>query len=318
MQRVPSRSLVATSVEAYYTSVAWYVHPLPRSMYKQHEDVVFAAKDTNAAAPPISLAICFAVWALGLFASDGSAPAYSKYRKTDLAAALIELSKNALAIGRFLLEPSLDACRAMLLVSTHYAVLAPGEDGGCGVGLLALAVQSALQVRPLSLPFPLVLTLSLQLELHRDPSKRCADLSTAEKEDRRRLFWLVHLADAELASTRTPASVSPYLSVLTSPSFPPVGRRFTFLHSSDCDTKLPLDLDDDHLDQQNPLEPHHETLMTHLLVRMRLGQLTEKIVRHLFLSHVVDLSKTDLSPLPQTREVFGFVELSFSAPRIAC
>jgi hypothetical protein len=152
MQRVPPRVLVTSAVDAYYRSVAWYVHVITRSAYQRHEDAVFEAKDANKAAPPFSLAVCFALWALGLFASDTTEPAYAKYSKTDLAVALVELARNALAIGRFLQEPSLDAVRALLLISTHYAVLAPGEDGGSGIGLLALAVQGCLQVRLLHLP----------------------------------------------------------------------------------------------------------------------------------------------------------------------
>jgi hypothetical protein len=152
MQRIPPKALVDKAVDGYFRLISWYLPVLTRFQYKQHEDIVLEAKEANKPAPPFSLAVCFAVWALGLFGSDESEPAYAKYSTTDLAVALIELSRNALAIGRFLQEPSLDACRALLLIATHYSVLAPGEDGGSGIGLLALTVQGCLQVRPFSCP----------------------------------------------------------------------------------------------------------------------------------------------------------------------
>jgi hypothetical protein len=64
-----------------------------------------------------------------------------------------------------------------------------------------------------------------------------------------------------------------------------VGRRFTLIHSQDCDAKFPLDVDDEQLDEEAPEAVQRETIMTHLLVRMKLGKLTEQIVRffHLLL-----------------------------------
>jgi hypothetical protein len=155
--RVPSKSLVDRAVQGHFSAVAWYIHVITRSAYQQHEDLVFEAKALNKAAPPFSLSICFAIWAVGLYGCDDSGPLYANYRKTDLAVAFIELARSALVIGRCMQNPSLDTIRVLLLVATHYCIFSPGDDGGCGIGLLALAIQSGLQVRLLSLlPFLLL------------------------------------------------------------------------------------------------------------------------------------------------------------------
>ncbi|BGP16633.1 hypothetical protein JCM10213v2_004635 [Rhodosporidiobolus nylandii] len=243
--RVPPKALVATAVSSYFHMIDWYINPLTREQYQQHEDVVFAAVASSGStpAPAFSLAICFAVWALGLFASQPE-PAYASYSRMDLAIALVELSRNALAIGRFLEQPSLDAVRAVILLATHYAVLAPGDDGGAGIGLLALAVQAC-----------------LQLELHRDPD-RIGGLSFAEAEDRRRIFFCVSVKDVEIASV--------------------MGRRFTLLHARDTDTKIPLDIHDHQLKEDIPGPTGEETVMTALVLRMKFAKLTEIITEEVF------------------------------------
>lgn len=283
MQRIPSKALIDRTVAGYFRYITWYIHVLPRSTYQSHEDAVLSAKAAEKPAPPISLVICFVVWALGLYGSDESGPTYSKYSQTDLSVKLVELSRNALAIGRFLETPSVCSIRALLLLAVHYAVLAPGEDGGRGIGLLALAIQGCLQVRLLSFPL-LLFTLTspprnLQLDLHRDPEKRRPDLTFAEKEDRRRVFWTTRLKDAEVASVST-SSFSLVLRqwMMLTPLHFPVGRRFTLIRARDCDTKLPLDIDDDKLDELDFQPTREDTSMSASLVRMRIAHLTEQIV----------------------------------------
>ncbi|GAA5871557.1 hypothetical protein JCM8547_001371 [Rhodosporidiobolus lusitaniae] len=256
MARVPPRPLVQSAVQSYRKMISWYLHPIPDQVYDRIEDEVFLAKERNEAAPAFSLAVVFAVYALGLFSSGIDQPAYASYSKSELAVALVELSRTALAIGRFLEQPTLDAIRALILLATHYAVLAPGDDGGAGIGLLALAVQGC-----------------LQLDLHRDPDKRGGhNLTFAEKEDRRRLFHLVFMKDAEVASV--------------------MGRRFTLLHIRDTDTKLPLDLDDRQLDEPNPrVDEGRETIMSTLLVRMKVAMFTEQVTEEVFGIHPVPYSR---------------------------
>ncbi|GAA5887923.1 hypothetical protein JCM6882_000803 [Rhodosporidiobolus microsporus] len=252
--RLPPKKLIEKAVDAYFRAISWYIHPITRTQYQGHEDLVYAAKEADKPAPPNSLAIVFAVSALGLFASDLDAPAYAGYDKTDLAVKLVELGRNALAIGRFLEQPTTDAIRALILIATHYAVLAPGDDGGCGMGLLALAVNAC-----------------LQLELHRDPDKRPGNLPFAEAEDRRRLFWGVFLKDVEIASV--------------------MGRRFTLLHVRDCDTKFPLDISDDQLAEESPQPTGKEGHMTALIVRMKFAKLTEQITEEVFGIHAVTYTR---------------------------
>ncbi|GAA6000040.1 hypothetical protein JCM10207_006025 [Rhodosporidiobolus poonsookiae] len=254
LARVPPKATVDKAAEGYYTSLAWYLHPVTKDQYRKHEDAIFAAVQTpGQSVSPFALALCFAIWGLGLFTypadpskSDGEyEPVYASYDLHLLVASLIELSRTALAVGRFLESPTLDGIRAVLLLATHYAVLAPGDDGGAGIGLLALDAQAC-----------------LQLELHHDPDKRFSHLSFGEKEDRRRLWWMCFLKDAEIASV--------------------MGRRFTLLHARDCNVKVPLDLHDHQLREDNPQVTGEETYMTALLARFEFSKLVDQITDEVF------------------------------------
>ncbi|GAA5820623.1 hypothetical protein JCM11251_003081 [Rhodosporidiobolus azoricus] len=251
--RLPPKQLLDKAVDAHFSALSWYHWVLTRKQYQAHEDLVYAAKAEDRSAPPSSLAIVFSICALGLFGCDPDLPPYGGYAKTDLAVALVELAKTALAIGRFLEHPSLDALRALITLAMHYCVLAPGDDGGCGMGLLALSVNAC-----------------LQLELHRDPD-RLANLSFGAKEDRRRLFWTVYLKDVEISSV--------------------MGRRFTLLHLRDTDCKLPLDLDDDELEQDAPMPSGEETVMSALLARMKIAKLTAQTTDEVFGIHPVTYTR---------------------------
>lgn len=103
--------------------------------------------------------------------------------KDALANEWLELSSSALAAGRFLERPTLEAIRALLLLATHYVALSPGDNGGAGIAYLVLTMQCC-----------------VQLKMHRDPEKSPGRYSAGEAEDRRRVFWQAFLA-AQTATT---------------------------------------------------------------------------------------------------------------------
>ncbi|GAA6039438.1 hypothetical protein JCM8097_009546 [Rhodosporidiobolus ruineniae] len=243
--RVPSARIVRKAVDTYFRTAAWYIHPITRLQYQDHEDVVLAAKEANEAAPPFSLAICFAIWASGLLAAEQDAPLAGKYSKDSPGVALMELAREALAVGRFLEAPTLDSIRALVFIFSHYVVYSPGEDLRTGLELLGLAVQGC-----------------LQLQLHRDPDKLSGTFSVAEAEDRRRLFWMVFLKDVEIASV--------------------IGRRFALLHLRNVDCRLPLTDPIQGLDQPEsedptsplPVDKRDMSFLTYIL---KLAKLTAQI-----------------------------------------
>ncbi|GAA5992545.1 hypothetical protein JCM11641_004540 [Rhodosporidiobolus odoratus] len=80
----------------------------------------------------------------------------------------------ALVVGRFMERPSVEGIRAALVLASLYIeqFMTTGETVAAGMSLLSLAVHAA-----------------FQLNLHRDPAMSDLQLSFAECEDRRRLFW---------------------------------------------------------------------------------------------------------------------------------
>lgn len=165
--------------------------------------------------------------------------------KEALATDWLDLSSTSLALGRFLERPTLEAIRALLLLATHYVALSPGDNGGAGIAYLVLTIQCC-----------------ISMKMQRDPDKMGAGsrFSAGEAEDRRRLFWLAFLASQTAATT--------------------YGRKMSMLHLSDIDTKLPLDIEDE-LMGAGLAGDGGETIMTSLIVRIKIAQLAEKIVsRH--------------------------------------
>ncbi|GAA5887983.1 hypothetical protein JCM6882_000825 [Rhodosporidiobolus microsporus] len=248
--RVPPKKLVDKAVEGYFATLSYYIHPITRKQFRKHETLVSAAKETDKTPPAVSLALVFTLCAIGLLTADSSVAIYANYETRNLAAQLVTLAGNALTLADHLLHPTLDIIRVLLLLATHHAILAPGDDGARGVLFLTQAANAA-----------------LQLDLHRDPDELPGKLSDWEKEDRRRLYWQCFLKDTELATI--------------------LGRRFTTLHMSTSSTRLPLDLLDEQLeptegDAASDRSKHGESRMGFLLLRLRLAQLSEQITLEVF------------------------------------
>ncbi|GAA5902585.1 hypothetical protein JCM6882_009323 [Rhodosporidiobolus microsporus] len=243
--RVPPKNLVAEARDAYFAGVCWCFHPFTRWQYDEHERAVFEAKDADKPAPAGSLAIIFAVCALGLAASKDVALPFSQYNKNDLAEKLVELARASLAVARFVEEPSLDGIRALILIAYLHAVFAPGDDGGRGMGLFALAANAC-----------------FQLDLHRDPDKLPRTFSVFEAEDRRRLFWNVVVGDVSMTAI--------------------VGRRFSLLRPQDCDTRFPLDIHDEQMLEENPVPTGEETRITAAIMRMRFAKIAAQVTEEVF------------------------------------
>lgn len=148
---------------------------------------------------------------------------------------------------------------------------APGEHFGSALAVLTMAVQ-----------------LAFQLGLHRDPdrspvrynplegelteplyscfaSRKVLNSTWHSAEDRRRIYWL--LVTFELLARTA------------------VGRTRSVFNFDLVDTRLPLDVDDEMLtetgvysaEQSATTEPK-ETVMTSLLIKMKIAQLAKKIV----------------------------------------
>lgn len=122
--------------------------------------------------------------------------------------------------------------------------MAPGDACGAGMKFLGLASQ-----------------LSQTINLHRDPDRFPGEYDVRQAEERRRLFWQLH-AFVELAASTLGAMWS-------SPS--PVH----------IDTRLPADAHDVDVTSQEVKAPaeDEETMMTSILMRIQLAQISRRIVR---------------------------------------
>lgn len=67
--------------------------------------------------------------------------------KEEIVSKWLELASSSLAAGHFLERPTLESIRALLLLSLHFVVMSPGDNGGTGITYLTLAMQSCIQVR---------------------------------------------------------------------------------------------------------------------------------------------------------------------------
>ncbi|KAL8281318.1 hypothetical protein RQP46_006352 [Phenoliferia psychrophenolica] len=233
LRRLPSKRLADASALHYFQYIDLYIHSATQHIFDFHSEAVWLASGTGSQVDPFSLALVLAVWGVGLSAQQ------DPVIKDDKAKEMLDLSKSALTIGRYLERPSLDSIRALLILAVHYLALSDGEEGGEGVQLLAVAVQSC-----------------LQLNLHRDPTKLKAHCSNEEAEDRRRLFWLTFLVEHSTSSA--------------------TGKTLTFLPSSRIDTKLPLDVPDERMGALG-VNSSQETVMTALIFRIQIAQLAERI-----------------------------------------
>ncbi|GAA5820646.1 hypothetical protein JCM11251_003092 [Rhodosporidiobolus azoricus] len=247
--RLPSRQLVDKGVGLFYASI------IPYFQYRKHEEAVFSAMASDQVAPAISLAILFTLCALGLLGGELDTPTYAEYHKEHIGSGLIELARQALDLSGFPEVLTLDTIRVLILLGAHYGVLSTGDQGSAGLALLASAANGC-----------------LELNLHRDPDKQSPNMSFAEKEDRRRLYHLVKLMDAELATI--------------------MGRSYTLLHARNADCRLPLDIADDLLEKGEEVKPTgEESRMTSLLARMRFSELAERITEEVFGVHTPPYSR---------------------------
>ncbi|GAA6009956.1 hypothetical protein JCM10207_002172 [Rhodosporidiobolus poonsookiae] len=211
LARVPPRALAQQAATSYFALVTWWNNVISREQYTREEQVVFAALDAPSpthhdASLPVSLALCFAVWSLGLVLLDYSAQGTAYAGKDSLNAHFSRYSRAGLALANAVESPTLETLRTMLLLACHETLVSPGEEGRVGVAMLALAAQAC-----------------LQLDLHRDPDTLSTVFSPGEAEDRRNLFQATLLQDNQVASL--------------------IGRRFILLRSEDWNTRAPVDSD---------------------------------------------------------------------------
>lgn len=182
----------------------------------------------------------FAIWASGLGSMTvEEAAAQGIHNKLELTQEWLELASGSLACGHFLESPTIEAIRPLLLLSVYYVCLSPGDDGSSGVAYIALAVQCG-----------------LQLGLHRDPSKSPGRWNAFQTDDRRRTFWLMYSVDQVISTT--------------------FARGYTLLHARNIDTKMPADVPDELMGTPEPAVPC-DNMISHLIIRMKLAQLAERI-----------------------------------------
>ncbi|GAA5838831.1 hypothetical protein JCM11251_006752 [Rhodosporidiobolus azoricus] len=158
----------------------------------------------------------------------------------------------SLVVARFMEEPSIAGIRAALVLSSLYILqfMTTGETISAGMSLLSLAVHAA-----------------FTLQLHRDPAQKGkTELSFAECEDRRRLFWCLFTL---------------CMSITTGTS-----RTWSQFDLRQIDCKFPLDCYDAELlmDERaakarirGRLHIFEETPMTASVVRAQLSLLVKKI-----------------------------------------
>ncbi|GAA5825624.1 hypothetical protein JCM11251_000314 [Rhodosporidiobolus azoricus] len=259
----------AMSAYTYFSGyVSWYAHPVHLSTFEaqwKQLQVALSIKDEeqrNREIDVFFLATFLGVLATGLAMMpvkrairDGFG---SEQEKDKLVDKWLEGAMVALTCGRFLDNPSVEAVRAAVVLSTFFVFVATGERSGAGMGLLSLVVQIA-----------------LSLGLHRDPDRSPGKYTFFEAEERRRLFWSLFS-----------------LCILSSASLSRTWAVFD-LNSTDC--KLPLDLHDHEiLDEETAMAAlekrrtkFEETPMSSLICKMKLAVLARKMNDRAFGIHPV-------------------------------
>ncbi|BGO99472.1 hypothetical protein RTBOTA2_002639 [Rhodotorula toruloides] len=257
----------ALSAYKYFSGyVSWYAHPVHLQSFEEKWRDLEAAlripdeEQRNKAIDPFFIATFLGVLATGLAMMpvkrairDGFGADKDKTVDYWLEGAMI-----ALTCGRFLDNPSVEAVRATVVISTYFVFISTGERSGAGMGLLSLVVQIA-----------------LSLGLHRDPDRSPGKYTFFEAEERRRLFWNLFM-----------------LCILSSAS---LSRTWTVFDLNGVDTKLPLDCHDHEiLDEATAMAgvekrraKFEETPMTSLIVKMRLAVLARKMNDRAFGIHPV-------------------------------
>ncbi|GAA5956238.1 hypothetical protein JCM21900_006579 [Sporobolomyces salmonicolor] len=257
----------ALSAYTYFCGyVSWYAHPVHLATFEQQWHALEAAlkledeEQRNRAIDPFFIATFLGVCATGLSMMpvkrairDGFSE--DKDRMVDH---WLEGAMVALTCGRFLDNPSVEAVRATVVLSTFFVFVSTGERSGAGMGLLSLVVQIA-----------------LSLGLHRDPDRSPGRFTFFEAEERRRLFWNLFM-----------------LCILSSAS---LSRTWAVFDLNGVDTKLPLDCNDHEILEEKTAyaaverrkTKFEETPMTSLIVKMKLAVLARKMNDRAFGIHPV-------------------------------
>jgi Fungal specific transcription factor domain len=122
----------------------------------------------------------------------------------------------------------------------------------------------------------LAITCATSLGLHLEPSTE-SSLSTLEKENRRKLLWTVFTLDLQASSA--------------------LGRPSGLWNFDSIETKLPGNYADEDYDENGQLFPEREhpdeareTVMTSIILQIKISQLTKRMVGQRFLFNVSSLS----------------------------
>ncbi|GAA6009427.1 hypothetical protein JCM10207_003776 [Rhodosporidiobolus poonsookiae] len=256
---IPAKEVIDTAVNAHFEFTGWYLPAITRECYQKHEDAVLDAVKAAFPPRPLSLAVCSAVWAFGLFSAHALECVWAGTPEQRLSLKLAEQSRACLA--PFVERPALDSVRALMFLAVYYTSSTSGEMWGVGLEMVSLAVNA-----------------SLKLELHRDSDDTPGLYSFKEAEERRRLFHAVLSKDREIGCL--------------------LGRQYTQLRAAQTNTKVPLNLHDEQLDEIQPVSAGEETVMTPLLIFARVGRVAEMItdemfsgVRSITYSRVLELDK---------------------------
>ncbi|GAA5859877.1 hypothetical protein JCM1840_001777 [Sporobolomyces johnsonii] len=257
----------ALSAYTYFCGyVSWYAHPVHLATFEQQWHALEVAlkledeEQRNRAIDPFFIATFLGVCATGLAMMPVKRATRDGFPedKDRIVDHWLEGAMVALTCGRFLDNPSVEAVRATVVLSTFFVFVATGERSGAGMGLLSLVVQIA-----------------LSLGLHRDPDRSPGRFTFFEAEERRRLFWNLFM-----------------LCILSSAS---LSRTWAVFDLNGVDTKLPLDCNDHEILEEKTAyaaverrkTKFEETPMTSLIVKMKLAVLARKMNDRAFGIHPV-------------------------------
>ncbi|KAL8281016.1 hypothetical protein RQP46_006695 [Phenoliferia psychrophenolica] len=250
---LPSHELAMSAYEYFCGYVSWYSHPVHLPTFEVQWATLRARVDGGPEMEkdidPFFVATYLGVLAMGLAMMPVKRAVRDGFVDKDKTVDhWLEGAMVALTCGRFLDNPSVEAVRAVVVISTFFVFLAKGESSGAGMGLLSLSVQVA-----------------MSLSLHRDPDRTPSKFTFFEAEERRRLFWNLFM-----------------LCILSSAS---LGRTWSVFDLNGVDTRLPLDchdveIVDEALAKAGTEERRRyseETAMTSLIVKMKLAVMAKKI-----------------------------------------
>ncbi|KAH8928749.1 hypothetical protein BT69DRAFT_1346414 [Atractiella rhizophila] len=247
----------ANSALSYYFSyVDWYLHACHTPTFHfQMQRLRETAEKNPDAVDPFFLAVYLSLCGVGLAMMPSSRARRDGFPvdKDKLANTWLEGAMIALTAGKFLDTPTLDAIRALIIINAYFVFMATGESVNGGISILTMAVQ-----------------LAVQLGLNRDPDRMDKKFTYLEAEDRRRIFWTLF-----------------HLLTLSSSS---LGRTWSNFDMEAIDVKLPDDMNDEDFSKKEFKDAEQtvkktskkETVMTSLLIRIRIAQVAVKISKRAF------------------------------------